>query len=102
LERFLEILLCHCQALSAIRPGSPQGYKTGVFSALILFLEIRSHRVLFLLLLLLLLLMLTLFISGTKVCSIEILMSLAVGLQGTTTGSNTLTSKQAMESFLAH
>ena len=35
-----------CQALSAIRPGSPQWYRTGVLSALISVLEIgRSHRV---------------------------------------------------------
>jgi hypothetical protein len=35
-----------CQTLSAIRPGSPQWYQTGVLSASISFLERgRSHRV---------------------------------------------------------
>jgi hypothetical protein len=35
-----------CQALSAIRPGSPQWYQTGVLSASILFLVTeRTHRV---------------------------------------------------------
>ena len=38
--------LSECQALSAIRPVSPQWYQTGVLSASISFLEIgRSHRV---------------------------------------------------------
>src|SRR5215468_2242371 len=38
--------LSECQALSAIRPGSPQWYQTGVLSASVSFLEIgRSHRV---------------------------------------------------------
>jgi hypothetical protein len=37
--------LSECQALSAIRPGSPQWYQPGVLSALISFLEIGSHRV---------------------------------------------------------
>jgi hypothetical protein len=38
--------LSHCHALSAIGPGSPQWYQTGVLSASIYFLEIgRSHRV---------------------------------------------------------
>jgi hypothetical protein len=35
-----------CQALSAIHPGSPQWYQTGVLSASVSFLEIaRNHRV---------------------------------------------------------
>ena len=38
--------LSECQALSAIRPVSPQWYQTGVLSASISFFEIgRSHRV---------------------------------------------------------
>src|SRR5215468_9425807 len=38
--------LSECQALSAIRPGSPQWYQTGVLSASVSFLEIgTSHRV---------------------------------------------------------
>jgi hypothetical protein len=38
--------LSECQALSAIKPGSPQWYQTGVLSASISFLEIgRSYRV---------------------------------------------------------
>jgi hypothetical protein len=38
--------LSECQALSAIQPGSPQWYQTGVLSASTLFLDIgRSHRV---------------------------------------------------------
>ena len=38
--------LSDCQALSVIRPVSPQWYQTGVLSASISFLEIRrSHRV---------------------------------------------------------
>jgi hypothetical protein len=38
--------LSDCQALSAIRPGSPQWYQTGVLLASVSFLEIgRSHRV---------------------------------------------------------
>jgi hypothetical protein len=38
--------LSECQALSAIRPGSPQWHKTDVLTASISFLEIgRSHRV---------------------------------------------------------
>jgi hypothetical protein len=38
--------LSECQALSAIRPGSPQWYQTGVLSTSVLFLEVgRSHRV---------------------------------------------------------
>jgi hypothetical protein len=38
--------LSECQALSAIRPSSPQWYQTGVLSASIIFLEIgRSYRV---------------------------------------------------------
>ena len=37
--------LSECQALSAIRPVSPQQYQTGVLSASISFLETgRSHR----------------------------------------------------------
>jgi hypothetical protein len=45
LERFLEVLFCQCQALSAIQPGSPECYQTGVISASISFMEIgRSHR----------------------------------------------------------
>jgi len=38
--------LSECQALSAIRPVTPQWYQTGVLSASVSFLEIvRSHRV---------------------------------------------------------
>ena len=38
-------LLSECEAVSAIRPGSPQRYQTGVLSASISVLEIgRSHR----------------------------------------------------------
>jgi hypothetical protein len=38
--------LSQCQALSAIRPGSPQWYKIGILSESILFLEIgRNHRI---------------------------------------------------------
>jgi hypothetical protein len=38
--------LTECQALTAIRPGSPQWHQTGVFSASVSFLEIgRSHKV---------------------------------------------------------
>jgi len=45
LERFLEVLFYQCQALSAIRPISPQWYQTGVLSASISFLEKgRNHR----------------------------------------------------------
>jgi hypothetical protein len=42
-----EVVFCQCQALfSAIRPGSPQWYQSGVLSRSILFLEIeRTHRV---------------------------------------------------------
>jgi hypothetical protein len=46
LERFLEVLFCQNVKHSAIRPGSPQCYQTGVISVSISFLEIgRSHRV---------------------------------------------------------
>src|SRR5215510_15122634 len=42
----LSPFLSECQALSAIRPGSPQWYQTYVLSASISFLEIgRRHRV---------------------------------------------------------
>jgi hypothetical protein len=38
--------LQECQALSTIRPGSPQCYQTGLLSASVSFLEIgRSYRV---------------------------------------------------------
>jgi hypothetical protein len=46
LKRFLEVLFCQSVKHSAIRPGSPQRYQTGVLSVSILFLEIGiSHRV---------------------------------------------------------
>jgi hypothetical protein len=46
LERFLEVLFCQSVKHSAIRPGCPQCYQTGVLSASISFLKIgRSHRV---------------------------------------------------------
>jgi hypothetical protein len=44
LEHFLEILFCHSVKNSAIRPGSPQWYQTGVLSVAISFMEIRGVR----------------------------------------------------------